>query len=134
MELLLTVLVWLWQTGWVLLLGGLLCTVVVLCIRPLRKRKMLMFAVCSVAVCVVLAVLCVRPVVLGAVDAEEKASAQQLAAGLYSHRIPVMPVCAVVEKDGAHTQVQVWYAFVGSMTYENDGDGWSITEWLFPWI
>jgi len=129
----LTVLIWLWQIGWVLLLGGLLCAVIVLCIPPLRRRKTATFAACAAAVCLLLAVLCVRPVVLGAVDTEERASAQQLAAGLYSNHIPVTPVCAVVEIDGAHTQVQVWYAFVGSMTYEQEGDGWSITRWLFPW-
>ena len=133
MELLLTVLIWLWQIGWVLLLGGLLCAVIVLCIPPLRKRKAVTFTACAAIICLLLVVLCVRPVVLDTVDAEERAAAQQLAAGLYSDRIPVTPVCAVVEKDGAHTQVQVWYAFVGSMTYEQEGDGWSITRWLFPW-
>ena len=133
MEIVLTVLIWLWQIGWVLLLGGLLYAVIVLCIPLLRRRKAATFTACAAIICLLLAVLCVRPVVLGAVDAEEKAAAQQLAAGLYSDRIPVTPVCAVVEKSGAHTQVRVWYAFVGSMTYEQEGDGWSITRWLFPW-
>ena len=128
MELLLTVLLLLWQLGWVLLLGGVLWALLC-CIPALRKRKVRTFLACVLAVCLLLSALCVRPMVIGA-DADEKAEVRQLAAGPYSRRMPmVTPVCAVVDNG----TVQVWYAFVGSMTYEQDGDGWSIIEWLFPW-
>ena len=132
MELLLTVLLLLWQLGWVLLLGGglwaLLC-----CIPALRKRKVGTFLACVLAVCLLLSALCVWPMVIGA-DADEETEVRQLAAGPYSRRMPlVTPVCAVVEDTSGGMEVRVWYAFVGSMTYEQDGDGWSITRWLFPW-
>ena len=132
MELLLTVLLLLWQLGWVLLLGGVLWALLC-CIPALRKRKLRTFVLCVLAVCLLLSALCVRPIVVGGSD-EVKAEARQLAAGPYSQRMPmVTPVCAVVEDTPGGMEVQVWYAFVGSMTYEQDGDGWSITEWLFPW-
>ena len=128
MEFLLTVLLLLWQLGWVLLLGGVLWALLC-CIPALRKRKVGAFLACVLAVCLLLSALCVRPMVIGA-DADEKAEVRQLAAGPYSRRMPmVTPVCAVVDNG----TVQVWYAFVGSMTYEQDGDGWSIIQWLFPW-
>ena len=128
MEFLLTVLLLLWQLGWVLLLGGALWALLC-CIPALRKRKVGTFLACVLAVCLLLSALCVRPMVIGA-DADEKAEVRQLAAGPYSRRMPmVTPVCAVVDNG----TVQVWYAFVGSMTYEQDGDGWSIIQWLFPW-
>ena len=132
MELLLTVLLLLWQLGWVLLLGGALWALLC-CIPALRKRKVGTFLACVLAVCLLLSALCVRPMVIGA-DADEKAEVRQLAAGPYSRRMPmVTPVCAVVEDTTGGMEVQVWYAFVGSMTYEQDGDGWSIIQWLFPW-
>lgn len=132
MEILLTVLLFLWQIGWVLLLGGLLWALLC-CIPALRKRKWRTFAVCVLAVCLLMAALCVRPVVVGGSE-ETKAEVRQLAAGPYSRRLPVVtPVCAVVEEAPDGMEVQVWYAFVGSMTYVHDGDGWSITDWLFPW-
>lgn len=135
MELLLTLLVWLWQIGWVLLLGGGMCALVLWLICPLRKRKKLTLAACVLAVCLLLTALCVHPVVRYDGSAEDTEQIRQLAAGPYSNRIPVIPVCAVAEEMSGGTQVQVWYAFVGSMTYIKDGDGvWSITEWLFPWI
>ena len=132
MELLLTVLLLLWQLGWVLLLGGALWALLC-CIPAVRKRKLRTFVLCVLAVCLLLSALCVRPIVVGGSD-EVKAEARQLAAGPYSQRMPmVTPVCAVVEETSSGMEVQVWYAFVGSMTYEQDGDGWSIIEWLFPW-
>ena len=132
MELLLTVLLLLWQLGWVLLLGGVLWALLC-CIPALRKRKLRTFVLCALAVCLLLSALCVRPIVVGGSD-EAKAEVRQLAAGPYSRRMPmVTPVCAVVEDTPGGMEVQVWYAFVGSMTYEQDGDGWSIIEWLFPW-
>lgn len=134
MELLLTVLIWLWQMGWVLALGGGLCALALWLIRPLRKKKMLTFAACAAAVCVLLAALCVRPIVLGEGSAQEKEQARQLASGPYSDRVPVTPVCAVVREAESGMTVQVWYAFVGSMTYAIDGEGLpSIVDWLFPW-
>ena len=129
MEILLTMLIWLWQIGWVLLLGSGSCALVLWLFRPLRRRKMLTLAACVAAVCVLLAVLCMRPIVLGEADAEEKTQAQQLAAGPYS-RMPITPVCAVVD-DGT---VQVWYAFIGSQTYLIDSEGLpSIIDRLGPW-
>lgn len=129
MEILLTVLIWLWQIGWTALLSGLVCAALVQCIKPLRRHKVLSFTLCAAAVCLLLAALCVEPIVLGA-GAEEKEQVQQLAAGLYSEWIPVTPVCAVVEKD----TVQVWYAFVGCQTYIIDSDGLpSIIDRLGPW-
>lgn len=134
MEVLLTILIWLWQFGWIVLLGGGLCAAAVWLIRPLRKRKKLTFAVCLLTVILLLAVLCVRPVVLGNCSAEEKEQARQLAAGPYSNRVPVTPVCAVVEKGTDGMSVRVWYAFAGSMTYSVGSDGLpSITDWLGPW-
>ena len=118
MEFLLTVLLLLWQLGWVLLLGGALWALLC-CIPAVRKRKLRTFVLCVLAVCLLLSALCVRPIVVGGSD-EAKAEM-------------VTPVCAVVEETSSGMEVQVWYAFVGSMTYEQDGDGWSITEWLFPW-
>ena len=129
MELLLTMLIWLWQIGWVLLLGGLICAALVWCIKPLRRHKVLAFAACAAAVCVLLAVLCMRPIVLGEADAEEKTQAQQLAADRYSDRLPFTPVCAVV-KEGT---VQVWYAFAGSAVYGGSGDGYTLVKPLVPW-
>ena len=129
MEILLTMLIWLWQIGWVLVLAGVLCAVLAALIRPLRKRKMLTLAACAAAVCVLLAVLCMRPIVLGEADAEEKTQAQQLVADRYSDRLPFTPVCAVV-KEGT---VQVWYAFAGSAVYGVSGDGYTLVKPLFPW-
>ena len=135
MEILLTVLIWLWQIVWVMVLGGIVCAVLAALIRPLRKRWKGTWVACVVAVCLLLTVLCVHPVVRYDGSAEEKEQIRQLAAGPYSDRIPVIPVCAVAEETSGGTQVQVWYAFVGSMTYTKDRDDvWSITEWLFPWI
>ena len=128
MELLLTVLIWLWQIGWVLLLGGLICAALVWCIKPLRRHKVLAFAACAAAICLLLAVLCVRPIVVGG-SAEEREEARQLAAGPYSERLPFTPLCAMVN-DGT---VQVWYAFAGNVIYRVDGDGYSIVKPLFPW-
>lgn len=134
MELLLTVLIWLWQIGWVLLLGGGLCALALWLIWPLRKKKMLTFAACAAAVCVLLVTLCARPVVLYDGSAEETEQIRQLAAGPYSNREPLVPVCAVVREAESGMTVQVWYAFVGSMTYAIDGEGLpSIVDWLFPW-
>lgn len=129
MELLLTMLIWLWQIGWVLVLAGVLCAVLAALIRPLRKRKMLTLAACVAVVCVLLAVLCVRPIMVGETGAEELAQAQQLAADRYSDRLPFTPVCAVV-KEGT---VQVWYAFAGSAVYGVSGDGYTLVKPLFPW-
>ncbi len=127
-EVLLTVLLFVWQIGWVLLLGGGLCALTLWLIRPLRKRKRLTAAACVVSVCLLLAALCVRPVVIGG-DAEEKEAARQLAAGPYSW-MPITPVCAVVD-DGT---VQVWYAFLGSQTYSVDSEELpSIIDRLGPW-
>lgn len=129
MELLLTVLLFLWQLGWVVLLGGVLWAAALWLIRPLRKWKKLTFIACAAAICLLLAVLCVRPIVLGG-SAEEREEARQLAAGRYSQRLPVVtPVCAVVD-DGT---VQVWYAFAGNVIYRVDGEGYSIVKPLFPW-
>lgn len=134
MELLLTILLYLWQLGWVLVLAGGLCAGAALCIRPLRSKKAATFAACVVLVCALLLTLCAHPVVLGADDSGEREQVQQLAAGWYSRRMLLPPVCAMVrEADGERT-VQVWYAFVGSMTYVIDGEGLpSIVDWLFPW-
>ena len=134
MELLLTVLIWLWQIGWVLLLGGLICAALVWCIKPLRRHKVLAFAACAAAVCVLRVTLCARPVVLYDGSSEETEQIRQLAAGPYSNRVPLVPVCAVVREAESGMTVQVWYAFVGSMTYAIDGEGLpSIVDWLFPW-
>lgn len=128
MEVLLTVLLFLWQIGWVLLLGGGLCAAALWLFPALRKRKKGSFAACVLAVLVLLAALCVRPIVIGG-SAEERETARQLAAGPYSW-MPITPVCAVVEKG----TVQVWYAFVGSQTYAIDSEGLpSITDRLGPW-
>ena len=128
MEALLTVLVFVWQIGWVVLLGGGLCALALWLIRPLRRRKKLTFAGCVLAVILLLAALCVRPAVIGG-GAEEREMARQLAAGPYS-RMPITPVCAVVD-DGT---VQVWYAFAGSQTYVIDSEGLpSVIDRLGPW-
>ena len=128
MEALLTVLVFVWQIGWVLLLGGALWALALRLIRPLRRRKMLTFAGCVLAVILLLAALCVRPAVIGG-GAEEREMARQLAAGPYSW-MPITPVCAVVD-DGT---VQVWYAFAGSQTYVIDSEGLpSVIDRLGPW-
>ena len=134
MEVLLTVLLFVWQIGWVTLLGGGLCALALWLIHPLRKRWKGTWVACVAAVCLLLTVLCVHPVVRYDGSAEETEQIRQLAAGPYSDRIPVIPVCAVAKETSGGTQVQVWYAFVGSMTYIKDSDDvWSITEWLFPW-
>ena len=128
MEILLTVLLLVWQIGWVALLGGGLCALALWLIHPLRRRKKLTFAGCVLAVILLLAALCVRPAVIGG-GAEEREMARQLAAGPYSW-MPITPVCAVVEED----EVRVWYAFVGSQTYTIDGEGLpSIIDRLGPW-
>ena len=128
MEALLTVLVFVWQIGWVAVLGGGLCALALWLIRPLRRRKMLTFAGCVLAVILLLAALCVRPAVIGG-GAEEREMARQLAAGPYSW-MPITPVCAVVD-DGT---VQVWYAFAGSQTYVIDSEGLpSVIDRLGPW-
>ena len=128
MEVLLTVLVFVWQIGWVALLGGGLWALALRLIRPLRKRKGLTFAGCVLAVILLLSALCVRPVVIGG-GAEEREMARQLAAGPYSW-MPITPVCAVVD-DGT---VQVWYAFIGSQTYLIDSEGLpSVIDRLGPW-
>ena len=79
MEFLLTVLLLLWQLGWVLLLGGALWALLC-CIPALRKRKVGTFLACVLAVCLLLAALCVRPVVIGA-DADEKAEVRDRTPG-----------------------------------------------------
>ena len=128
MEALLTVLVFVWQIGWVAVLGGGLWALALRLIRPLRKRKGLTFAGCVLAVILLLSALCVRPVVIGG-GAEEREMARQLAAGPYSW-MPITPVCAVVD-DGT---VQVWYAFAGSQTYVIDSEGLpSVIDRLGPW-
>ena len=128
MEALLTVLVFVWQIGWVALLGGGLWALALRLIRPLRKRKGLTFAGSVLAVILLLSALYVRPVVIGG-GAEERETARQLAAGPYSW-MPITPVCAVVD-DGT---VQVWYAFIGSQTYLIDSEGLpSIIDRLGPW-
>ena len=128
MEALLTVLVFVWQIGWVALLGGGLWALALRLIRPLRRRKKLTFAGCVLAVILLLSALCVRPVVIGG-GAEEREMARQLAAGPYSW-MPITPVCAVVD-DGT---VQVWYAFAGSQTYVIDSEGLpSVIDRLGPW-
>lgn len=128
MEVLLTVLVFVWQIGWVALLGGALWAAAVWMFRPLRRRKKLTFAGCVLAVILLLAALCVRPAVIGG-GAEEREMARQLAAGPYSW-MPITPVCAVVD-DGT---VQVWYAFAGSQTYVIDSEGLpSVIDRLGPW-
>ena len=134
MEFLMTLLVWLWQIGWMLVISGSFCAVLVLLIRPLRRKWKTVWVACVAALCLLLTVLCVRPVVLYDGSAEETEQIRQLAAGPYSSRIPVIPVCAVADEVAGRTEVEVWYAFVGSMTYVKDGGVWSITEWLFPWI
>lgn len=128
MEILLTVLVWLWQIGWILVLGGLLCALAAVCIKPLRKRKAVTFAACAAVVCLLLTALCLQPIVAGD-DGDEKEIARQLAAGRYSEHLPFTPVCAVVDKE----TVRVWYAFAGQMTYRVGEDGFSIVEPLFGW-
>ena len=128
MKVLLTVLLFVWQIGWVALLGGGLCALALWLIHPLRKRKGLTFAACVLTVCLLMAAFCVQPAVIGG-GAEEREMARQLAAGPYSW-IPITPVCAVVD-DGT---VQVWYAFVGSQTYSVDSEGLpSIIDRLGPW-
>ena len=128
MEALLKVLVFVWQIGWVAVLGGALWALALWLIRPLRRRKMLTFAGCVLAVILLLAALCVRPAVIGG-GAEEREMARQLAAGPYSW-MPITPVCAVVD-DGT---VQVWYAFAGSQTYVIDSEGLpSVIDRLGPW-
>ena len=132
MEILLTVLLFVWQLGWLLLLGGVLYAGALWLIRPLRKWKKGIFAACVLAVVVLLAALFVRPVVIGG-SAEERETARQLAAGPYSW-MPITPLCAVVEPKGEGMEVQVWYAFVGSQTYAVDCEGLpSITDRLGPW-
>ena len=128
MEALLTVLVFVWQIGWVAVLGGALWALALWLIQPLRKRKGLTFAGCVLAVILLLAALCVRPAVIGG-GAEEREMARQLAAGPYSW-MPITPVCAVVDDD----TVQVWYAFAGSQTYVIDSEGLpSVIDRLGPW-
>lgn len=131
MEILLTVLVWLWQIGWTLMLGGLLCILVVVCVKPLRKRRTATFVVCTAAVCLVLALLCAKPAVVCRGSAEEKAQIRQLAAGRYSRRLPFTPVCAVADRESG--EVQIWYAFAGRMSVGVSEDGYSVTEPLFAW-
>ena len=128
MEILLTVLIWLWQIGWILALGALLCALAAVCIKPLRKRKAVTFAAGVLAICLLLSALCLRPAVLGGSE-EARAEARQLAAGRYSEHLPFTPVCAVVDKE----TVRVWYAFAGQMTYRVGEDGFSIVEPLFGW-
>ena len=128
MEALLTVLLFLWQIGWVALLGGVLCALALWLIPALRKRKKSAFAACVLAVLLLLAGLCLRPIVIGGSGAQRE-QARQLAAGPYSW-MPITPLCAVVEEDA----VRVWYAFVGSQTYTIDAEGLpSITDRLGPW-
>jgi drug/metabolite transporter (DMT)-like permease len=129
-EALLTVLVFVWQIGWVAVLGGALWALALRLIRPLRKRKGLTFAGCVLAVILLLAALCVLPAVIGG-GAEERETARRLAAGPYSRLLPIVtPVCAVVD-DGT---VQVWYAFAGSQTYVIDSEGLpSVIDRLGPW-
>lgn len=128
MEVLLTVLLFVWQIGWVALLGGVLCALALWLIPALRKRKKGSFAACVLAVLLLLAGLCVRPIVIGGSGAQRE-QARQLAAGPYSW-MPITPLCAVVEEDA----VRVWYAFVGSQTYTIDAEGLpSITDRLGPW-
>ena len=128
MEALLTVLLFVWQIGWVALLGGVLCALALWLIPALRKRKKSAFAACVLAVLLLLAGLCLRPIVIGGSGAQRE-QARQLAAGPYS-RMPITPLCAVVEEDA----VRVWYAFVGSQTYTIDAEGLpSITDRLGPW-
>ena len=98
MEILLTVLLFVWQLGWLLLLGGVVYAGALWLIRPLRKWKKGTFAACVLAVVVLLAALFVRPVVIGG-SAEERETARQLAAGPYSW-MPITPLCAVVEPKG----------------------------------
>lgn len=132
MEALLTVLLFVWQIGWVALLGSVLYAGALWLIPALRKRKKSAFAACVLAVVVLLATLFVRPVVIGG-SAEERETARQLAAGPYSW-MPITPLCAVVEPKGEGMEVQVWYAFVGSQTYAVDSEGLpSITDRLGPW-
>ena len=128
MEILLTVLLFVWQIGWVALLGGGLWALALWLLPTLRKRKKGSFAACVLAVLVLLAALCVRPIVIGG-SAEERETARQLAAGPYSW-MPITPLCVVVEED----TVWVWYAFVGSQTYAIDSEGLpSVTDRLGPW-
>ena len=128
MEVLLTVLLFLWQIGWVALLGGVLCALALWLIPALRKRKKSAFAACVLAVLLLLAGLCLRPIAIGGSGAQRE-QARQLAAGPYSW-MPITPLCAVVEEDA----VRVWYAFVGSQTYTIDAEGLpSITDRLGPW-
>ena len=128
MEVLLTVLLFLWQIGWVALLGGVLCALALWLIPALRKRKKSAFAACVLAVLLLLAGLCLRPIVIGGSGAQRE-QVRQLAAGPYSW-MPITPLCAVVEEDA----VRVWYAFVGSQTYTIDAEGLpSITDRLGPW-
>ena len=106
MELLLTVLIWLWQIGWVMVLGGIICAVLAALIRPLRRRWKGTWAACVAAVCLLLTVLCLHPVVLYDGSAEETEQIRQLAAGPYSNRIPVIPVYAATEKTESRTAIK----------------------------
>ena len=85
MEVLLTVLLFLWQIGWVALLGGGLCAVALWLIPALRKRKKSAFAACVLAVLLLLAGLCLRPIVIGGSGAQRE-QARQLAAGPYTRQ------------------------------------------------
>ena len=74
MEVLLTVLLFLWQIGWVALLGGVLCALALWLIPALRKRKKSAFAACVLAVLLLLAGLCLRPIVIGGSGAQRGTS------------------------------------------------------------
>ena len=125
---------WLWQMGWVLVVSGILCAVLAALIRPLRRRWKGTWVACVAAVCLLLTVLCVHPVVVYDGSVEEKAQIRQLAAGPYSNRIPAIPVCAVAEEILGSLEVKVWYAFAGNMTYFITSDGViSIVDPLFMW-
>ena len=115
MELLLTILLYLWQLGWVLVLAGGLCAGAALCIRPLRSKKAATFAACVVLVCALLLTLCAHPVVLGADDSGEREQVQQLAAGWYSRRMLLPPVCAMVREADAATMATAPEAMAPSM-------------------
>ena len=131
METLLTILVWLWQIAWVLLLAELLAR---LCLALVKSRRRLAVRLtCLAAVAAVLTALCLHPLVVGEdLTDEERTAIRHRSAGLYSWRVPGVPVACAVQREQEALRVEVYYLFLGSLEYQDGPDGIAITRPLLP--
>ena len=130
MEILISVLIYGVQLFLLMLVSG----AVYLLVRKIRgvRAKGGTFVVCLILIALVIGCICCWPAIGGQpLEQADRETISCVSQGLYSSRLPLIPVYICVEETGELLRWQIYYIPFGSIEMIHNDDGYDITKPLF---